>query len=44
MINELLKRIFINEMLINNLFQILKNVFDNNIMSFDKIKSVSRDN
>ena len=42
-INKFLKRIFINEMLMNNFFQISKNAFDNDIMSFDKIKNVSKD-
>ena len=41
-IDELLKRIFINEMLIDNFFQISKNTLDNDIMSLDKIENVSK--
>ena len=41
-IDKFLKRIFINEMLIDNFFQIAKNTFDNDIMNFDKIKNVSK--
>ena len=42
-IDKFLKRIFVNEMLIDNLFQIMKDTFNNNIMSFDKIENVSKD-
>ena len=42
-IDKFLKRIFINEMLINNLFQIMKNAFNNDIMNFNKIKKISKD-
>ena len=42
-IDEFLKRIFIDEMLIDNLFQIMKNTFNNDIMNFDKIENISKD-
>ena len=41
-INEFLKYIFVNEILINNLFQIMKNTFNNNIINLDKIENVSK--
>ena len=37
-IDEFLKRIFINEMLIDNFFQITKNALNSDIINFDKIK------
>ena len=42
-IDKFLKRIFINEILIDNLFQIMKDMFNNDIISFDKIKNVLKD-
>ena len=42
-INKFLKCIFINEILIDNFFQITKNTLDNDIINFDKIKNVSKD-
>ena len=41
-IDKLLKRVFINEMLINNFFQISKNTLNNNIINLDKIKTISK--
>ena len=36
-INQILKRIFINKILINSYFKILKNTFNNRVISFNKV-------
>ena len=41
-IDEFLKRIFINEMLIDNVFLITKNTLNSDIINLDKIKNVSK--
>ena len=42
-IDEFLKYIFINKMLIDNFFQISKDTLNSGIISFNKIKNVSKD-
>ena len=42
-IDKFLKRTFINKISINDFFQITKNAFNNDIISFNKIENVSKD-
>ena len=42
-INEILQRILINEMLIDYNTQILKNTLDHNVINVNKINHISRD-